>query len=1124
MIPPFHHTTNSRSNSTLPSDSSSATLVPSLSSQGRYDVEAFPALGSPQSTSKNPSQTLSILPQPKLEHQISVTSPRPQMSVNTAQAFFERASHGAYRGHGHDSYTPQRYTPQVPVSSFMTDQNSPARGGGFQPRIYDPASDRRLCDPNSHAQHDTHRQSQYLMFLANRETNKVLNEKELLEKETFRKRLEKIVQKLVAEYAKDQVTVNPKNVRLKCYGSLASGFAVPGSDMDLLLMFPKDQGLVGPIEVESRRMIEKTFLDLGYGARLLTKTRVPILRVCQSPDPELLENLKREREKWEEETKQEEKDRMLLASGVDPNRLPSDITDEQSDAATVTFAELDTEPSIIPLPQSPVRVHANLEYTADVGIQCDINFSNYVAIHNTALLRCYCKCDPRVRPMGLFVKAWSKARKVNTPYHGTLSSYGYIMMVLHYLINIAQPPVIPNLQHLAKDEDAWNNKTNIELFEGFDVRFIKDEAMLQARAEQGQMTKNRESLGSLLRGFFRYYTDGRGFHWVNEVISIRTQGGLLTKKAKDWTEAKRAGKDNSIRLRYLFAIEDPFETDHNIARTVGHSGIVAIRDEFRRAWDILSKIKYVDGRWLWHMGNGREGEDLFEKADDRGDLLRQDQDYYKERMKKLREIERRRGAELKVAENDEAAAVESVDGRFPVPSHPSGSQGDANVSGSRSSQTRFKLIKSVRVVQDSPIREVKNSPKKVAECSNQREKKETKAENTKGTSKDGGYDVSKWIQSTAEAKHHNKVVAQSGEEMKSEAALDRESSHKIRELKQKISDAVGSPTRLPLKSAALTTSQAQSTVQSMQSVPAIAPRETKCWLTIDSTNPLAAWNVTIGAGKWLAWRDKKIRAGTWKPFSRETALSFLDRQNPFDAARPIPDFEQQQRLANVRAKRNEYFNLKEVEEKTLNAGGDHDGQIADQERKDSAISMGKPTTALVRKSKHGPQPRSGKQDPQYRSAHGKSNAKLPSTSAFTLALSSNNPEVIHNPELEDEPVLEDAPVLICDPDPHDYRHDLPIPAAPGFQFDPAQLRDLRIIAKGGSGCARDAMEQQCGAYDYDGFRNIELSNEWGGGGRMGEMVTDSGELPPLDYPSSGAKTFHPKGDEEGLLRELPIGW
>jgi terminal uridylyltransferase len=47
------------------------------------------------------------------------------------------------------------------------------------------------------------------------------------------------------------------------------------------------------------------------------------------------------------------------------------------------------------------------------------------------------------------------------------------------------------------------------------------------------------------------------------------------------------GQMKEIRHRYLFAIEDPFELDHNVARTVTHNGIVSIRDEFRRAWRLI---------------------------------------------------------------------------------------------------------------------------------------------------------------------------------------------------------------------------------------------------------------------------------------------------------------------------------------------------------------------------------------------------------------------------------------------------------------------------------------------------------------------------------------------------------
>jgi terminal uridylyltransferase len=1011
----------------------------------------------------------------------------------------------------------------------MTDQNAPIRPAVVQPRIYNPGSDRRLGDPNSHSLHDVNQQCLYLKFLADRETNKELNERELLEKESFRKKLERIVQQLIAVYAKDNViSISPKNIRLKCYGSLASGFAVPGSDMDLLLMFPKDQGPVGSIEIESRRMIEKEFLDCGYGARLLTKTRVPILRVCQNPNPELLAALRKERRKWEEEIKEDERERLLLASGLDPSRLPADLTHEQSDAATVTFAELDTEPSIIPLPPSPARAHADLEYKNGVGIQCDINFSNYVAIHNTALLRCYCKCDPRVRPMGLFVKAWSKARKINTPYHGTLSSYGYIMMVLHYLMNIAQPPVIPNLQHLARDEDAWNNRTDIELFEGFDIRFIRDEAMLERRAHAGQMTKNRESLGSLIRGFFRYYTDSRGFHWLNDVISIRTQGGLLTKKSKDWTEAKRAGKDNSVKLRYIFAIEDPFETDHNIARTVGHSGIVAIRGELRRAWDILSKVKNVEGRWLWYKDDGEEGEDLFSQANDRGDLLRQDQDFYREKMKKLKESERKREAEMKSAEGDKGASAESVDGRFSKPSQPSGFHDDAHVSNPRSGRVESKLIMSGPVLQNLQARKENTPPSIRLQVSKDGVNREISPDLTHSGSKtkDAGFDISKWIQSTAEASRSPRIDAGAIEKTGSGATVDRKSSQRTTELKEKIVNLTGAATNSALGSSTDHSAPVtKSAVCLKTSAPANATNATKRSLTIDPQNPLSAWNMALNDGRWLVWRDEKVRKGTWMGISCGP-FSILNRQYPYNAARPLPDFGQQNRLANVRAKRNQYFKLNGVGAQAVDIEAFRGNQSTDQERKDSAISIDKPSTLLDRKFKPSPQSGSSKPDVKHSVANGKNNTKAPSTSDFTLALSSNNPEVIHNPRCETDATPDNSLVPPHDPDPHDYRHDFPVPSIPGFQFDPAQLRDLVIIAKGGSGCARDVMEQQYGAYDYDGFRNVELSNEWGGGGRMGEMVTDSGELPIPESSSAKMKTDGSvnRGDEERVLRELPGDW
>jgi hypothetical protein len=293
------------------------------------------------------------------------------------------------------------------------------------------------------------------------------------------------------------------------------------------------------------------------------------------------------------------------------------------------------------------RYSSALEFPkSGVGVQCDINFSAHLALQNTLLLRCYSHCDPRVRPLVLFVKHWAKVRGINSPYRGTLGSYGYSLMMLHYLVNVAQPFVCPNLQQLARPPDPNLTPQQVEetvMCKGRNVQFWRDEAEIMRLARENALTQNRESIGELLRGFFEYYARGgqlmiilprRSFDWGRDVLSLRTHGGLLTKQEKGWTGAKtvmevkpsptpnppllnkngnlassttgesappgpqqptstspQAQQKNvevkEVRYRYLFAIEDPFELDHNVARTVTHTGIVSIRDEFRRAWRII---------------------------------------------------------------------------------------------------------------------------------------------------------------------------------------------------------------------------------------------------------------------------------------------------------------------------------------------------------------------------------------------------------------------------------------------------------------------------------------------------------------------------------------------------------
>jgi terminal uridylyltransferase len=470
---------------------------------------------------------------------------------------------------------------------------------------------------------------------------------EIAMKDAFRIKLQQIFENL-----KSPDPENPlPSVELASFGSLSSGFATAGSDMDLAIVTSSEHDLsqhFSPHENGLARVLEKELLDNGIGARLLTRTRVPIIKICEQPTPELLDALRESREKWDNLPEDEKystskpstDDTNSKKDTLDAQSLPSQSESKtdgaepsvQNGVASQEEKHVDGVSSLVEstqslhidqqTPSSQAEVTSNSENTQQphqqqphdklanrqrndrswrrekaagpldfpkdgVGIQCDINFFNPLGIHNTQMLRCYSKCDPRVRPMVLFIKSWAKQRKINSSYSGTLSSYGYVLMVLHYLVNVARPPVLPNLQHEAEADGVPPT-----IIDGHEVCFFDREDIIETRASKGLVTQNKESLGNLLVGFFRYYAvNSGGFFWTRDVLSLRTQGGLLSKDQKGWTGAKTEHNDNKeVRHRYLFAIEDPFETTHNVARTVTHNGIVAIRDEFRRAWRIILAV------------------------------------------------------------------------------------------------------------------------------------------------------------------------------------------------------------------------------------------------------------------------------------------------------------------------------------------------------------------------------------------------------------------------------------------------------------------------------------------------------------------------------------------------------
>ncbi|KAJ6520627.1 hypothetical protein DFH09DRAFT_1427096 [Mycena vulgaris] len=243
--------------------------------------------------------------------------------------------------------------------------------------------------------------------------------------------------------------------------------------------------------------------------------------------------------------------------------------------------ERETKFHVKPLPHARipiVKLSLDPSPGLPLGIACDIGFENRLALENTRLLMCYAMIDPtRVRTMVLFLKVWSKRRKINSPYKGTLSSYGYVLLVIYFLVHVKNPPVLPNLQQMPPLRPITKEDTHLA---GYNTWFFDDVELLRTRWH----SENNESVADLLIDFFRYYA--RDFSYNTGVASIRA--GLLKKTTKGWQNDLSASRYHDSRERNRLCIEDPFELDFNVGRCVTKDGIYTIRGEFMRASRILS--------------------------------------------------------------------------------------------------------------------------------------------------------------------------------------------------------------------------------------------------------------------------------------------------------------------------------------------------------------------------------------------------------------------------------------------------------------------------------------------------------------------------------------------------------
>ena len=255
-------------------------------------------------------------------------------------------------------------------------------------------------------------------------------------------------------------------------------------------------------------------------------------------------------------------------------------------------------------------------------MECDLSFLNSLAVLNTSLLLTYSRIHPATRVLAAIIKRWAKARDINNPSKHTLSTYGYIIMLLHFLTyhrrkgnglissfdseptlrnQTTAGPLIPNLQWMDPDYvKAPLGQSSYSELDRIPMQCIQHplEAKLVVNTYYHHVNNAEDlseiqkrfpsqdlSLAILLASFFRYFAFE--FDYKRHVVSLHAtmKGGMVEREVKAEIHGWKVYTTG-------LAVEDPFETFYDVAHVIKGSSFHRLRNEFALAYTkIISTIE-----------------------------------------------------------------------------------------------------------------------------------------------------------------------------------------------------------------------------------------------------------------------------------------------------------------------------------------------------------------------------------------------------------------------------------------------------------------------------------------------------------------------------------------------------
>lgn len=292
------------------------------------------------------------------------------------------------------------------------------------------------------------------------------------------------------------------------------------------------------------------------------------------------------------------------------------------------FLNVDTVRLTARIPIVKFNVPYKVDGEEDILVECDLSLQNPLACLNTSLLHTYSKISPSTRILASIIKRWAKARNINTPSQHTLSSYGYVIMLIHFLISCdlgkhangarvgsaVVNSILPNLQWV---DPIWarNPSDAGGPYREIAAKPKNQHSMARHPTEPNYYintyfygsgleglalycSKNHDAergLGALLASFFHYYA--YDFDYKKYIVSLNTKHN-----ASPMEREIKAEEDGWSLFRHSLAIEDPFELFYDVAHVVKASNFQHIRKEFCLAFTKIVDSACPNGDFL----SGRE--------------------------------------------------------------------------------------------------------------------------------------------------------------------------------------------------------------------------------------------------------------------------------------------------------------------------------------------------------------------------------------------------------------------------------------------------------------------------------------------------------------------------------------